>query len=106
MSSDASIVPRTSGRAASDVDRQRQQSGVEHEPHDAVRGRRPADRLRGDRQVGNLRHHAAHEREVNEVPVIGQPALRDRRRLRRPPERRGGSEYEDPARTVVLEASA
>src|SRR5436190_2018356 len=36
-----------------------------------VPGRGAADDLVGDPDIGNLRGHADHEREVDEVPVVG-----------------------------------
>ena len=61
---------QVSDRTPRDIDHQRDQRGVEHERDDAVHGRGAADDLVGDADIGNLRGHADHEREVDEVPVI------------------------------------
>src|SRR2546428_4084798 len=62
---------RALDRARGDVDRQREQRGVEDEGHDAVGGDGAADLLVGDADVRHLRGHPDDEGEVDEVPVVG-----------------------------------
>src|ERR1700731_3876246 len=64
------MTPLKSNRAGRDIDHQRQQRGVEDERDDAVHGGGAADGLVGDADVGNLRGHADHEREIDEIPVV------------------------------------
>src|SRR4051794_6514773 len=58
-------------RARRDVHRQSQQRRVVDERDDAVRGGGAADGLVGDADVGDLRGHTDHEREIDEVPIVG-----------------------------------
>src|SRR6267142_6417353 len=62
---------RALDRARGDIDRQREEGGVEDEGHDAVGGDGAADLLAGDGDVGDLGRHADDEGEVDEVPVVG-----------------------------------
>ena len=62
-----------SERPGEQVDRQRQDDGVEEERQDAVDQRDPAHRARGDLDVRDLAGHADHERVVDEIPIVQRP---------------------------------
>src|SRR5262249_57422059 len=71
-------VPTASSQGTrGQIDRQGEERGVEHERHDAVRGRGPADQLAGDGDIGHLRRHADDERKIDEVPVVGLAVARE-----------------------------
>src|SRR5262245_44004376 len=71
------VPPRPSQGTRGQIDRQGEERGVEHERHDAVRGRGPADQLAGDGDIGHLRRHADDERKVDEIPVVGLAIARE-----------------------------
>src|SRR5258705_1575351 len=70
-----------SNRTRGDVDHQGEQCGIEYKRDDAVRGGGTADGLVGDADVGDLRGHSDHEREIHKVPVVGVVVLIAARKL-------------------------
>src|SRR3954454_4870301 len=68
-------------RAGGDIDHQRHQSCIEYKRNDAVRGRGAADGPVGDSYIGDLRGDPDHEREIDEIPVVGVVVLVATRKL-------------------------
>src|SRR3984957_9290364 len=60
-----------SNGAGGDIDHQRNQRGIVNKGDDAVRGGGAADGPVGNADIGHLRGHADHEREIKKIPVIG-----------------------------------